>query len=149
VARRCFGRFKALREKFSGSILDSTDSFAEGARLWASGDRPGAAAEFRVLLGAPEQYVELLSLPMAQAFSSIDDQEAVALVTAKAEAVAHKFHGALPLHLFLARTAARKGDRTKACSLATRVVVAWSAADALVPSVAEARAIAARSCPAR
>jgi len=149
VAKRCFSRFKALRERFSGSILDSTDSFAEGARLWASGNRPAAAAEFRVLLGAPDPYVDLLSLPMAEAFSSIDDEEAVALVAAKAEAVAHKFHGALPLHLFLARTAARKGDREKACSLATRVVSAWSAADARVPSVAEARAIAAKNCPAR
>jgi hypothetical protein len=74
VARRCFRRFKALREKFSGSILDSTDSFAEGARLWNEGDRPGAAAAFRVLLGAPDPYVELLSLPMAQAFASIDDE---------------------------------------------------------------------------
>jgi hypothetical protein len=149
LAKQCFSRFKALRHKFSGSILDSTDAFAEGARLWASGDRPGAAAEFRVLLGAPDQYVEMFSLPMAQAFSSIDDQEAVALVAAKAEAVAHKFHGALPLHLFLSRTAARKDDRQKACSLATRVVAAWSAADALVPSVAEARDIARRTCPAR
>jgi hypothetical protein len=86
---------------------------------------------------------------MAQAFSSIDDQEALALVTAKAEAVAHKFHGALPLHLFLARTAARKGDHARACSLATRVVSAWSTADALVPSVAEARTIAAKSCAPR
>jgi len=147
VARRCFSRFKALRERLSGSILDSTDSFAEGARLWASGNGPAAAAEFRVLLGAPEPYVELLSMPMAQAFSSIDDEEAVALVAEKAEAVAYKLHGALPLHLFLARTAARKGDRQKACALSTRVVSAWSTADARVPSVAEARAIAAKNCP--
>ncbi|HZX67112.1 MAG TPA: hypothetical protein VFE76_17035 [Myxococcales bacterium] len=149
VARQCFQRFKDLREKLGGSILDSTDAFADGARLWASGDHRGAAAAFRVLLAAPEQYVHLLSLPMAEAFGSIDDREAVALVSARAEAAAHKFHGALPLHLFLARSAARRGDQKVACALATRVVDAWSAADALVPAVAKARGIAANTCRRR
>jgi hypothetical protein len=149
TARRCFSRFAAMKEQLSGGILGGTGAFAEGARFWAAGDRRDAARAFRSLLNEPELYVALLPLAMAQSFATAGDEEAVRLVIEKAEVNAAQLHGALALHAFLAERADQRGDSANACALATRVVRAWSSADARVPSLVAARAIAVRRCRVR
>ncbi|MGE5049682.1 MAG: protein kinase domain-containing protein [Deltaproteobacteria bacterium] len=149
MARRCFIRFAAMKDQLSGGILGGTAAFAEGARFWAAGDGRAAARAFRPLLNEPELYVALLPLAMAQSFATAGDEEAVHLVAEKAEVNAAQLHGALALHAFLAERADRRGESANACALATRVMDAWSAADARVPALVTARAVAARRCRVR
>lgn len=147
VARRCFKRFDELTKgKLPGSMLVGTIPFANGARLWSSGDLATAASTFRPVMGQ-SGYVALLPLAMAQSFDAVDDEEALDMVAKNADRFASQLHGALPVHLFLAQRAARKRDRAKACALATRVASAWSSADARPPALAAARAVATRTCP--
>jgi len=139
VSRRCFARWKALRERLSGGVVGEADAFAEGAERWAEGDLPGAARAFRPLLRTPGVFAALLPDAVAAAFERTGEPDLVERVESAALASPGEFNGASPVHVRAARRAAKAGDKERARALARRVIEAWEVADTTVPAVEEMR----------
>ncbi|APR86550.1 Putative serine/threonine-protein kinase pknH [Minicystis rosea] len=139
VARRCFARFRSLRERLAGGIIPETAAFAEGAERWVLGDFPGAARAFRPLLRNPGMFAALLPDVMEATFERTGETELVERLEAAALEGGAELHGASPAMARAARRAAAKGERERARSLAKKVIDAWSVADETVPAVEEMR----------
>jgi serine/threonine protein kinase len=139
VARRCFARFRALRERLSGGIIPETGAFTDGAERYVLGDFEGAARAWRPLLRNPGMFAALLPDLMEATFERTRETELVARLEAAAPENAGELNGATPAMARAARRAAARGDRARARALATRVIEAWSVADETVPAVEQMR----------
>ncbi|MDC0746749.1 serine/threonine-protein kinase [Polyangium mundeleinium] len=139
VSRRCFTRFRELRQRLSFSALPDADAFTEGAERYAKGDFAGAARAFRPLLRTPGPFVEVLAEPMIETFEHTGESELVARVEAAMADRSGELNGASLALVRAARRAAKRGEKEQARALAHRVLDAWSVADETVPAVAEMR----------
>ncbi|MGK3989661.1 serine/threonine-protein kinase [Sorangium sp. So ce136] len=142
VSRRCFARFRALRQPLSYSALPDADAFTAGAERYAAGDLAGAARAFRPLLRTPGPFVEVLAGPMVESFEQTGEIELVDRLEAAIADRSAELNGASLALVRAARRAARRGDGERARALARRVLDAWSVADEPVPAVAEMRRLA-------
>ncbi|WP_437958538.1 serine/threonine-protein kinase [Sorangium sp. So ce119] len=142
VSRRCFARFRALRQPLSYSALPDADAFTAGAERYAAGDLAGAARAFRPLLRTPGPFVEVLAGPMAEAFERAGELELIDRLDAAVADRSAELNGASLALVRAARRAARRGDGDRARGLARQVLDAWSVADEPVPAVAEMRRLA-------
>ncbi|WP_437288534.1 protein kinase domain-containing protein [Sorangium sp. So ce406] len=142
VSRRCFARFRALRQPLSYSALPDADAFTAGAERYAAGDLAGAARAFRPLLRTPGPFVEVLAGPMAEAFEHAGELELIDRLDAAVADRSAELNGASLALVRAARRAARRGDGDRARGLARQVLDAWSVADEPVPAVAEMRRLA-------
>ncbi|WP_437928180.1 serine/threonine-protein kinase [Sorangium sp. So ce291] len=142
VSRRCFTRFRALRQPLSYSALPDADAFTAGAERYAAGDLAGAARAFRPLLRTPGPFVEVLAGPMAESFEQTGEIELVDRLEAAIADRSAELNGASLALVRAARRAARRGESERARALARRVLDAWSVADEPVPAVAEMRRLA-------
>ncbi|WP_438026831.1 protein kinase domain-containing protein [Sorangium sp. So ce233] len=142
VSRRCFARFRALRQPLSYSALPDTDAFTAGAERYAAGDLTGAARAFRPLLRTRGPFVEVLAGPMAEAFEHTGEIELVDRLEAAVDDRSAELNGASLALVRAARRAARRGAGERARALAKQVLDAWSVADEPVPAVAEMRRLA-------
>jgi len=150
VSRRCFARFRELRERLSYSLLPDADSFLAGAERYAKKDFDGAARAFRPLLLTPGPFVEVLAEPMVETFEHTGERELVDRVAAAIIDHSAELNGASLALVRAARRAAKRGDAGRARELAEKVIQAWSVADEPVPAVAEMRRLVqARGAPAR
>jgi hypothetical protein len=139
VSRRCFARFRELRQRLSYSLLPDADAFIAGAECYARRDFDGAARAFRPLLRTPGPFVEVLAEPMVETFEHTGERELVDRVEAAIVDRSAELNGASLALVRAARRAARRGDAGRARALADRVIQAWSVADEPVPAVAEMR----------
>ncbi|WP_437986915.1 protein kinase domain-containing protein [Sorangium sp. So ce117] len=139
VSRRCFTRFRELRQRLSYSALPDADAFTDGAERYAKGDFAGAARAFRPLLRTPGPFVEVLAEPMVETFEQVGASELVARLEAAMADRSGELNGASLSLVRAARRAAKRGESDRARALANRVLEAWSVADETVPAVAEAR----------
>ncbi|MDI1447442.1 serine/threonine-protein kinase [Polyangium sp. 6x1] len=142
VSRRCFTRFRELRQRLSYSALPDADAFTDGAERYAKGDFAGAARAFRPLLRTPGPFVEVLAEPMIETFEQTGESELVARLEAALADRSAELNGASLALVRAARRAAKQGDGDRARALANRVLEAWSVADETVPAVAEMRLLA-------
>jgi serine/threonine protein kinase len=150
VSRRCFTRFRELRQRLSYSLLPDADTFIAGAERYAKGDFDGAARAFRPLLRTPGPFVEVLAEPMVETFEHTGERELVDRVEAAIVDRAAEQNGASLAQVRAARRAAKRGDAARAQALAEQVIQAWSVADEPVPAVAEMRRLVqAPGAPAR
>ncbi|WP_437806399.1 protein kinase domain-containing protein [Sorangium sp. So ce1078] len=147
VSRRCFTRFRELRQRLSYSALPDADAFTEGAERYAMGDLAGAARALRPLLRTPGPFVEVLAEPMVETFERTGESELVARLEAAIADRSSELNGASLALVRAARRAARRGENDRARELAKQVLDAWSVADETVPAVAEMRRLV--EAPAR
>src|SRR6185436_843355 len=133
VSRRCFARFRELRQRLSYSLLPDADAFIAGAEWYARRDFEGAARAFRPLLRTPGPFVEVLAEPMVETFEHTGERELVDRVEAAIVDRSAELNGASLALVRAARRAARRGDAGRARALADRVIQAWSVADEPVP----------------
>ncbi|WP_437595725.1 protein kinase [Sorangium sp. So ce590] len=147
VSRRCFTRFRELRQRLSYSALPDADAFTEGAERYAKRDFAGAARAFRPLLRTPGPFVEVLAEPMVETFERTGESELVARLEAALADRSSELNGASLAVVRAARRAARRGEGDRARELAQQVLDAWSVADETVPAVAEMRRLV--EAPAR
>ncbi|MRG93058.1 serine/threonine-protein kinase [Polyangium spumosum] len=141
VSRRCFDRFRSLKERLSGGLLPETDAFVAGAERYAEGDLAGAAQAFRPLVRAPGPFVAVMGEAMLEAFEHAGEDEIVGRLLEALEASEAKAAGARAWMAQAATRAARRGDRARAERFARRVIDAWAMADADVPLVRDMRAL--------
>src|SRR6185436_14339508 len=139
VSRRCFARFRELRQRLSYSLLPDADALIAGAERYAKRDFEGAARAFRLLLRTPGPFVEVLAEPMVETFEQVGEGELVDRVEAAIADRAAEFHGASLALVRAARRAAKRGDDRRARALAEKIIEAWSVADEPPPAVAEMR----------
>jgi len=142
VAKRCFARFPALRERLSLGALPDTDTFVRGAERHAAGDFKGAAAAWRSLVRDPGPYVILLGDAMCATFEHSGESDLAERLDAAGADDGAETNGASLKTVRAARRAAKKGDRAGAAALAEKVIRAWSVADEDVPVLAEMRRLA-------
>jgi hypothetical protein len=135
AAQRCFSRLDALTPS-------SRSSFAAGARLFAAGDRRGAAKEWQPLVRNADEQVDLLAEAMVGAFTAAGEHDLAIDIEARTRDKAALFDGA---NMAMARAAqalharGNRGDEDEARRLARLVLDAWQPADIPPPILAEIR----------
>ncbi|WP_394821023.1 protein kinase domain-containing protein [Pendulispora albinea] len=144
VSKRCFVRFRALRSRLTGGILQGTDAFTDGAESYANGDFRNAARIWKPLLREPGLLTTVLSDAMETVFERSGEQELVQrLESASTSSGAGEYNGAVPGDVRAARRAVKHRDTERARQLAQKVIGAWSVADETVPAVSEMRKLVA------
>jgi hypothetical protein len=139
IAPRCFARLEEVLPRLAGGFVTSTAPFIAGARMYAAGDLVGAARAWRPLIAEASGHVQILSEAMVHAFAAIGEHEIVERIASASATQDLELHGASLTTVRAALAARARGDRTRAETLANRVLAAWSTADTEIPLLAELR----------
>ena len=119
----------------------SGDAFLRGAKRYAIGDLRGAVDAWRPVMGGPDD--GLVRLLPTEAFERIGEDGLAARIDARKLKYRY-FAGISDATPREALRAFKQGDRARSRDLAQKVVDAWEVADAVIPAVAEMRALLAR-----
>ena len=140
LADRCLARVEKLgSERNSWGV--GGDVFLRGAKRYAAGDVRGAVNDWRPIVASPND--DLARLLPTSAFERAGEPDLAARIDARKMRY-RQFAGVSEAAPREARRAFARGDRTRAKELAKGVIQAWEVADAVIPAVAEMRALLAK-----
>ncbi len=141
LATRCLARV----EKLLGSSYGwgpNGDAFLRGAKLYASGNLRAAVDAWRPVVGASDD--RLIRRRPTEAFDRVGEDGLAARIDARKLKYRY-FAGISDATPREALRAFKQGDRARARELAQKVIDAWEVADAVIPAVAEMRALLAKT----
>ncbi len=143
LAVRCLERAERLRgnDNLWGT---NGDALLRGAKRYAAGDLRGAVDAWRPVVGGPDD--DAVRILPTEAFERVGEDGLAARVDARKMKYRY-FAGLSDATPSEARRAFKQGDHTRARELAQKVVDAWEVADAVVPAVAEMKALLAKAAP--